>query len=216
MWTASSRSRDETCTAPEPAITTNRASASEPPGRHQRDHAPATDDRMQCRAAAHCQPGRRRPAATQLTESAEHARPGEHLGLAAADHPLAGHRGAPQCQCEDCGRREPAGTRGHDWPDGMPKADGQREPAREPPDPRRLVERHRRGERSEDAIEDAMGIGRLEKEVARGPRRIHGMPRLREVDRLVEIGHGPGTGGCEGRHDHCDLDAPPRDRYRPA
>jgi hypothetical protein len=99
-------------------------------------------------------------------------------------------------------RFEEVSVRGQKRPREVTKADGQREPAREAADPGGGLQRDRGRQRAEQQVEDAVGVGRLEEEVAAAPGRVGGVPGLREVDRLVDVGRRPRCRGRERRgHD---------------
>jgi hypothetical protein len=83
----------------------------------------------------------------------------------------------------------------------MAKPHGEGEPAEHAAQPRGLRERQRRGEGSEEHVKDAMGVGRLEKKIAGGPVGVGSVAGLRQIDRLVDVGHGPGRGRGEHEDD---------------
>jgi hypothetical protein len=90
----------------------------------------------------------------------------------------------------------------------MMEADGQGQPARDPADPGGGVEGQCRGERTEQQVEDPMRVGRLEEEVAGGIAGVGGVAGLRQIDRLVDVGHRPRAGGGEQGRDGGDFGEP--------
>ncbi|RLS84592.1 MAG: hypothetical protein DWI04_00905 [Planctomycetota bacterium] len=142
-----------------------------------------------------------KPPCGDLAKAAKHERPGEHFRLASPDHPLTRRRRVAKgegerARCDDmspAGREEGCGR--------MPKTNRQQHPSGDAANPCGLLERHGRGDRAGDQVEDAVGVGSLKEKVAAAPQRISGVPCLRQVDGLVDIGRGPRPCGCEDRRD---------------
>ena len=162
---------------------------------------PSTHDRMKRRRQAALEDGRRTSSAADRAEATEDQRPGEDLRLAAADHPLSRCRRIADRKREHHRGDDAAPARRQQRPDRGPESNGQRPPAEPPADPGRRLERQPGRQRAGEQIKYAMGIRRLEKEVAAPPGGIGRMPGLREIHRLVDVGDGPCTGSREHRRD---------------
>ena len=171
------------------------------PAHHECHEPPAAHDRVQRRGRAERQPCPGQPATPNFADRRKHERPRKDLRLAAADHPFAGRGRVPQRQREE-GRRHDLRPRApQQWHRCPAESTGQRQPAEPPADPGRLFERDRCRERPHEQVKHAVGVGGLEEKIPLAPGRVGEVPCLREVGRLVDIGHGPGPGGREDRED---------------
>ena len=150
--------------------------------------------------------GPREPAAGDPAEPPEHEGPRKHLRLAAADHPLSGRGRVAKRQREESRRQDAGPARAQQRNNRSAKADCKRRPTDDPPDPRRRFQRQGRSDRPHEEIEDTVGVRRFQEKVALRPGWIGRVAGFRQVDRFVDVRHGP----CPGRGEH-EQDQQPLD-----
>ena len=144
------------------------------------------------RHPCNCQPSPR-----NLACGCQHHRPTENLRLTSPDQPFACCCCVSQSQRKNRSGQQAGRTGRQQRLGGMSKSAGQCQPAQPSPDPRGLFQCKCNGQGPQKLIEDSVSLRRFQKKIPGNPCWVGEVPRLRQVVRLVDIGHSPST--CGGK-----------------